>query len=61
MVFRTSISYLSRLESLAIATRKMPNGKRKSGFCRSKVAKTAMGRAISPKIPTQLLDQKTIQ
>ena len=61
MVFRTSISYLSRLESLAIATRKMPNGKRMSGFCRSKDAKTAMGRAISPKIPTQLFDQKTIQ
>ena len=61
MVFRTSISYLSRRESLAIATRKMPNGKRMSGFCRSKVAKTAMGRAISHNIPTQLFDQKTIQ
>ena len=60
MVFRTSISYLSRLESLAIATRKMPNGKRKSGFCRSEDAKTAMARSISPKIPTQLFDQKNI-
>ena len=44
MAFRTSVSYLSRLESLAIATRKMPNGKRMSDFCRSKDAKTAMGR-----------------
>lgn len=49
MVFRTSIAYLRRLESLAIATRKMPNGKWKSGFCRSEGAKRRWRALFRPK------------
>ena len=54
MPFRGSFSYLSHLESLAIATRKMPNATGGPPFSAFRSSCFAFSRAISAKNPTQV-------
>ena len=57
MPFRGSFSYLSHLESLAIATRKMPNATGGPPFSAFRSFRFAFSRAISAKNPTQVFRQ----
>ena len=57
MPFRGSFSYLSHLESLAIATRKMPNATGGPPFSAFRSFRFAFSRAISAKNLTQVFHQ----
>ena len=57
MPFRSPFSYLSHLESLAIATRKMPNATGGSPFSAFRPFRFAFSRAISAKNATQVFYQ----
>ena len=57
MPFRSPFSYLSHLESLAIATRKMPNAAGGPSFSAFRPFRFAFSRAISAKNATQVFCQ----
>ena len=57
MPFRGPFSYLSHLESLAIATRKMPNATGGPSFSAFRPLRFAFSRAISAKNATQVFYQ----